>query len=130
MKTMQPAFNDTPYLDVLLELYRNPLHKHILPGANATATEHNPLCGDEITLMAVLQDNTIKEAAFLGEGCVISQASASLLTDHVTGKTISEAQALTLENILELLTLKNLNPTRQRCANIALVALHKALSSS
>jgi nitrogen fixation NifU-like protein len=124
---MHSAHDTTPYLDVLLELYRNPLHKHTLPGANAVATEHNPLCGDEITLMAVLQDNIVKEAAFLGDGCVISQASASLLTDHVIGKTISEAQALTLENLLELLTLKNLNPTRQRCANIALAALHKAL---
>lgn len=82
------------YQDLILDHTRKPRNFHDLPRANRRAEGHNPLCGDRISLAFDVADGTIREAAFEGAGCAISVASASMLTEAVTGKSVDEARRL------------------------------------
>ncbi|MDE6431818.1 MAG: SUF system NifU family Fe-S cluster assembly protein [Opitutales bacterium] len=79
------------YQDIILEHNRNPHNKHKSPDCNNCHEGYNPSCGDVVTICMVIEDNVIKDISFTGEGCAISQASASLMTDLLVGKTRSEA---------------------------------------
>jgi nitrogen fixation NifU-like protein len=116
------------YSELLLDLYRHPLNKKQLADFDINSVEFNPLCGDKVELFLKFDASDRLEAiGYQGEGCAISQAATSLLTEHVKGKTKQEIQALTGETLLDLLGLKNLNPTRMRCALLGLAAVQKAL---
>ncbi|MEP7013490.1 MAG: Fe-S cluster assembly sulfur transfer protein SufU [Acidobacteriota bacterium] len=82
------------YQDLILDHTRKPRNFHDLPQANRRAEGHNPLCGDRISLALDVQADQIREAAFEGSGCAISVASASMLTEAVTGKSVDEARCL------------------------------------
>jgi len=82
------------YQQVILDHSKSPRNFHKLEGANRTAQGHNPLCGDNITLYLLMDGETIKDIAFLGSGCAISKASASILTTALKGKTKSEVKGL------------------------------------
>ena len=83
------------YQDLILDHGKHPRNFRILPGANREALGHNPLCGDRLMLyLSVSQDGHIEEVTFQGSGCAISMASASMMTEMLKGKTISEAEAL------------------------------------
>ena len=82
------------YQEVLLDHYRRPRNKGALPAATANATGHNPLCGDEVNVAVQLDGDRIADVKFTGSGCAISQASASVMTQAVKGKTIAEADAI------------------------------------
>jgi len=79
------------YQEVILDHYRRPRNKGVLEGATHTITMNNPLCGDVIELMLIVEGDRIEAANFAGRGCSISQASASMLTGRVIGKTLEEA---------------------------------------
>ena len=91
------------YRDVILDHNRRPRNFGPLEGADATAEGFNPLCGDRLTLRLNLADDTIRDIRFEGQGCAISTASASLMTEAVKGKTRGEALAL-FERVHNLLT--------------------------
>jgi nitrogen fixation NifU-like protein len=80
------------YQEVILDHSRHPRHFGKLIGATHQAEGNNPLCGDEITLFVILNDQTIQNIQFTGTGCAICMASASLLTEHIAGKTLHQAQ--------------------------------------
>ena len=82
------------YQQVILDHCKKPRNFHELPHATRTAQGHNPLCGDNLKLFLALDGEVIKDASFVGSGCCISKASASLLTDAVKGKTKTEVQAI------------------------------------
>lgn len=82
------------YQQLIVDHNRNPRNFQRLENANRTAFGDNPLCGDRIELFLRVEDDTIKEIGFQGSGCAISQASASLMTQAVQGKSTAEAQAL------------------------------------
>jgi nitrogen fixation protein NifU and related proteins len=82
---------DDIYKEVILDHYKNPRNKRELPGAELSCTRNNPLCGDEITVLAHVEDGKVLEVAFQGAGCSISQSSASMMTEAVTGVTVDEA---------------------------------------
>jgi nitrogen fixation NifU-like protein len=83
------------YQDVILDHSRHPRHFGRLPQASHSGEGYNPLCGDRITLDLSLDDrNRIADIAFEGKGCAISQASASLMTDMLIGRTVEEAEKL------------------------------------
>lgn len=120
--------NDELYRETILELYRNPKNKKILADFSAHQTETNPLCGDEVELFIKFDERQkLIDIGFQGEGCAISQAGVSLLTEHIKGKTKEELQAITSEEVLVMLGLTNLNPTRMRCALLGLKTLQRAL---
>lgn len=134
------------YQSVLLEHSRSPRNQGALPGANRTAEGYNPLCGDRVTLWLRVDGDRVMEARFVGEGCAISRASASLLTGMVKGKTRSEAEELG-ERVQRLVTghasegdaaalgrLAALGgvarfPGRVKCATMAWHALRVALAA-
>jgi nitrogen fixation NifU-like protein len=83
------------YQEVILDHSRHPRHFGALEGATNTAEGHNPLCGDRVKINLIVgKDDRIKDISFEGKGCAISQASASLMTDMLVGRTVAEAEAL------------------------------------
>src|SRR5947207_5972809 len=96
------------YQQVILDHSRSPRNFHKLEGANRTAQGHNPLCGDNITLYLLTDGDVIKDISFLGSGCAISKASASILTDALKGKTKAEVKAL-FDKVRQMVTTGALN---------------------
>ena len=81
------------YQEVILDHSRHPRHFGVLEHATHKAEGYNPLCGDRVTVMLVLdEDGRVADIKFNGKGCAISQASASLMTDMLAGRTLEEAQ--------------------------------------
>ncbi len=91
------------YQEVILDHYKTPRNRGELSGADHRAEGNNPLCGDELTVTLQLAEGRIEEIRFRGQGCAISTASASLMTEAVRGKTADEAKRL-FESFRELLT--------------------------
>lgn len=83
------------YREVILDHYRSPRNKGHLDSPDATAEGVNPLCGDELTIDLNFEGDLVSEVAVEGEGCSISQASASMMTEAIKGKSRSEIEALT-----------------------------------
>jgi nitrogen fixation NifU-like protein len=82
------------YQEVILDHNRRPRNFRALAEANHKAEGFNPLCGDRLTLFLKVDGDVIRDASFLGSGCAISKASASLMTDTVKGKSVAEAESL------------------------------------
>lgn len=87
---MQNSF----YREIVNDHNLRPAHKHDLPGANMELRGVNPSCGDDITLYLYVEDGIIKDGAFTGDGCAISQASADMMLDLIIGKKKEEAMHL------------------------------------
>jgi len=114
---------DDFYRELILDHYKNPRHRGTLEPNDFSYEDSNPLCGDQIRIDVRLDDEQrVKEAAFTGRGCAISQASASLLTESIVGKPLAEVKALTREDILDLLGIE-LTPARLKCALLSLKVL-------
>lgn len=116
------------YHDIILDHYRNPRNHGALKKATHGDDAKNPTCGDELHMDILVENDTIVEVGFTGAGCAISQASASLLTEHVKGKLVSEALGLSPEDILKLLGV-TLSPNRLKCGLLSLETMKKALNS-
>ena len=82
------------YQDLILDHSRNPRNFHRIEHSNRHADGSNPLCGDKLSVYAVIENDVIREIGFTGAGCAIFIASASMMTESVTGKTIGEARAV------------------------------------
>lgn len=134
------------YQQVILDHNRSPRNFREVEGANRTAKGDNPLCGDKITVYARVEDGRIEDVGFQGTGCAISQASASLMTGAVKGKTIQEAEKLfrafhgmvagdatpdreVLGKLAAFAGVKEF-PARVKCANLPWHTLHAALENA
>jgi nitrogen fixation NifU-like protein len=117
---------DDLYRDEILEHYRRPHNFGTLPTPDAMHEGYNPLCGDRITLMLGLEGEEVKEVAFTGRGCAISQASASMLTDEIKGKPLSDVARLTNQDVLDELGIE-ISPARLKCALLSIETLRRAL---
>jgi nitrogen fixation NifU-like protein len=82
------------YQQVILDHCKKPRNFHELPQATCSAQGHNPLCGDQLKLFLAIEGDVIKDASFVGSGCCISKASASLLTENVKGKSKADVQKM------------------------------------
>jgi nitrogen fixation NifU-like protein len=91
------------YRDVIVDHNRNPRNFREMPEADRRADGYNPLCGDKLTVFVKLDGDRISDVSFHGTGCAISVASASLLTESVKGRTVSEAEKL-FSSMHDLLT--------------------------
>ena len=114
------------YRETLLEIYRNPTNRGEITKPDLEAKLVNPLCGDEVKLQIKLEKGTVKKAAFSGNGCAISQASASLLAESIQGKKLSDVNKLRGNDILELIGI-NPSPSRVGCALLSLEVLMEAI---
>jgi len=98
---------DALYQEVILDHYKNPQHKGLHVTYDAQVHHVNPSCGDEITLNIALENGSISSLSWDGVGCSISQASVSIMSDLVIGKTVDEARII-LDNFVELMQSKGL----------------------
>ncbi len=115
------------YQENILDHYKSPRNFGKIENASVHHHEYNPLCGDEIELFLVIDENKkVADVKFQGKGCAISQASASLLSEEIKGKSIEELKKLTKENILELLGIP-LSPVRLKCALLSLDTLKNSI---
>jgi len=135
---------DDIYKEVILDHYKNPRNKREMPDAERSCHRNNPLCGDDITVFVNAQGGTVAEVAFVGQGCSISQSSASMMTEAVTGATVEQARELIAQvrSMLageldpdedafgELVALKGVvkYPIRVKCAVLAWDVLQEALA--
>ena len=134
---------DELYREILIDHGRHPHNFGVLPGANVVGEGQNPICGDELSIALRFTDDRVSEARFRGRGCTISQASASMLTDAVVGRTAGElaslieaaeamlrGEALATPQLGDLETLQSVArfPARVKCALLAWKVLRRALA--
>jgi nitrogen fixation NifU-like protein len=115
--------DESIYREQIIDLYEHPLNYGEVEDPNFSYEEDNPLCGDVIRIDVRLDDqDRVAEVAWRGDGCAISQASASLLTEEIKGKTLEEVRAFTNEQLLELVGIP-LSMARVKCALLSLKVL-------
>lgn len=116
--------------DIILDHYHHPRHLGLLRRATHHAETANLSCGDSLTMDIVAKDDIIEQVGWIGNGCALSQAAASLLSESLSGKTLEEARALSKENLFALIGTDTLSPVRAKCALLTLETLHRALSKN
>lgn len=133
------------YQEVILDHNKRPRNRHALEDATSKSEGHNPLCGDQVTVFLKAEEGRVVDIAFEGQGCAISTASASLMTEAVKGKTLEEATAIFREfqemvtspdsdeehpNLGQLQVLAGVkdHPVRIKCATLPWHTLNAALS--
>lgn len=107
------------YRELILDHYQHPHNHGEIPDADISYEDSNPLCGDKIRIDIKLRGDIVEDVKFNGKGCAISQASASLLTDELIGKSLDEIKKMDKQFILDLLGIP-LGPTRIKCALLPL----------
>ncbi len=117
---------DQLYREALLERYSNPVNQGVIEKPDLEAKLSNPLCGDEVRLQFRLSQGIISQTRFAGNGCVLSQVSASLVAEYSEGKALAEIEQVSLIDILSLLGVTP-NPARLKCVTLSLDTLKKAL---
>jgi nitrogen fixation NifU-like protein len=113
------------YADELIEQYEHPHNNGVIKDADGEMHEHNPLCGDEITMYFSLKGNQISDIKFSGSGCVISMSTASKLTDFVKGMPLDKLEKMGVKDIIDLIGIDP-GPARLKCATLSLRALKEA----
>lgn len=114
------------YKELILENYRRPRNFGRVQKPDFFRDEENAFCGDMIEISGRLKKDKIKEIKFQGRGCVISQASSSILTEYVKNKSVKEIKKMSVKDMTKLLGVE-LSPTRMKCAELPLLALKKSL---
>ncbi len=114
---------DDLYREIIIERYKSPFYRGVLEPHDISFEDDNPVCGDHLRIdLRVDEHGKITEAAFSGEGCAISQASADLLIESIIGKSLDDVKRLTKDDILEMLGFE-LGPVRLKCALLSLKVL-------
>lgn len=136
---------DDLYRRVIMDHYKNPRNRGKFEDDVVTIDLNNPTCGDRISLQLKVEDDVVKDAKYMGEGCSISMSSASMMTDAVKGKTLDEAlemaskfsslmkgETVEFEDYEDLEALSGVNkfPARIKCATLAWNALRKGIDGT
>ena len=114
------------YRDYILDHYKNPRNFGELDAPDLEFHDHNPLCGDELAVQIKVEDGKIADLRFHGQGCAISQAAASIISDALKGMTVSEVANLDRRFVVDELGLE-LSPTRLKCGLLGLKVVQGAL---
>ena len=117
------------YQEQILDHYKHPRNRGEMKDADLQARDYNPLCGDDLTIyLKTDEKGTITDVKFTGQGCAISQSSASMLTMMLKGKNVTDAKAIDPDRIVKMLGIP-LSAVRLKCALLSLQVLKKALFS-
>ena len=114
------------YRENILDHYKKPRNFGELENADVSHEENNPFCGDRIVIELKIENGKLKNARFSGQGCAISIASASMLTEKARGMSLKDLRAMDKSDILKMLEI-DLSPTRLKCALLPLEVLQKAI---
>ncbi|MDE1851581.1 MAG: iron-sulfur cluster assembly scaffold protein [Candidatus Micrarchaeota archaeon] len=114
------------YAEELLYSYEHPHNKGRMEGAQAEMHEENISCGDKITVYLKIEDGKVSDVKFDGSGCVISMGSASMLTDHIRGKSLQELESMGKAGLLQVIGIDP-GPVRMHCATLSLRAIKEAV---
>jgi len=110
---------DDLYRELILDHSQHPHNHGEIPEADISYEDSNPLCGDKIRIDIKLRGDVIEDVKFNGKGCAISQASASMLTDELLGKSLEDVRKLDKQFVLDMLGIP-LGPSRIKCALLPL----------
>jgi len=110
------------YRDNIIDHYQNPRNYGTLEHPDISYEDSNPVCGDELRIDLQVKDDKVVDARFSGHGCSISQASASMLTEEIIGKSLEEVQQIDKQYLLDMLGIP-LGPVRLKCALLSLKVL-------
>ncbi|MGC8478478.1 MAG: Fe-S cluster assembly sulfur transfer protein SufU [Candidatus Micrarchaeia archaeon] len=117
---------DNLFAEQIISNYEHPHNKGKLEKPSVKHHEYNPTCGDELTLYLKIKNGKISDIKFEGDGCAISMASASMLTDMVKGKSLAEVEKMGVKDIIDLIGLDP-GPARLKCATLSLRTLKEAV---
>jgi nitrogen fixation NifU-like protein len=124
-----PLDEDELYQQRILDHYEEPFHRGACPAATHAHEGENPLCGDLVRVeLSIDMDGAIRDAYFSGDGCCISQASASMLIEQINGQNVEAVRQFTAQDMLNLFEAK-LTPNRQKCCLLCWRALQSAIYS-
>jgi nitrogen fixation NifU-like protein len=116
------------YVDLLIDHYENPRNQGAVDDASVVMSGGNPSCGDVVTMYVTIDpaSERITDIHFEGDGCTISQAGASLMTEEMVGKTVSEVEGMGYDVVVDLMG-RDVVATRMRCATLGLSTLKSAM---
>lgn len=114
------------YQEILMDHYRNPRNHGILAEHNFYAEQRNSSCGDEVVFTGRIVDNCLRDIGFEGKGCVISQATASILSEYVKNKPLDAILTLDKDDLIAMIGIP-LGPVRLLCALLSLTALQSGI---
>ena len=117
---------DNMYLEHILDLYKNPLNYGEMENPTLMRKGFNPLCGDDLEVFLKVEGDSIKDVKFSGEGCAISIASASIVSDYIIGKSIEDVMKLGREDVVGLLGI-TISSGRIKCALLFLKTVQEML---
>jgi nitrogen fixation protein NifU and related proteins len=114
------------YQEILMDHYRNPRNHGVIGAADFSAEQRNSSCGDEVLCTGIISENTLGDVLFQGKGCVISQATASLLSEYAQNKHLNVLLELDKDDIIAMIGMP-LGPVRLQCGLLPLMALQNGI---
>lgn len=120
---------DSLYAEDILDHYKHPRNFGQLDQPDIHVEASNPLCGDRLAMDLRVKDGVVEDVAFSGQGCAISQASASMLTEEIVGRRVEDLADTTREDILDMLGVE-VSYARMKCATLSLGLLRLALAEA
>jgi nitrogen fixation NifU-like protein len=114
------------YAEELLSSYETQEHKHKMEKPDAEMHEENVSCGDRITVFLKVENGTVKDVSYEGDGCVISMGSANILMEKLKGRSVQEIESMDKNSLIEIINLDP-GPVRMHCATLSLKAIKEAL---
>ena len=121
---------DDLYREYLVELYRHPHNFGLMDSPDVRQEGVNPLCGDQVTVDLLLDGEKVRGARFVGKGCAVSIAAASILTDLAPTRTVPELMAMDEAAMVSEMGLQSLTPARVKCAVLALKTLQAGVEAT
>jgi len=117
------------YRENIMDNYKEPRNFGKLHNFTIEYSDQNPLCGDKVHVYLKVEDGKVKDIKYESEGCAISIATASILSEAIKGKSIEDIKNLERDDILDMIGIK-LTPMRVKCAMLSLVAIKKGLDKN
>lgn len=118
------------YTEAIIDLAKNPLNRKVMEGATHTASGVNTTCGDHVRLYLLIKDDVVADASWEGDGCAISVAAASVLTEELKGKPLSTVSDFDKDTLMQVMEIPTLGPARVKCLTLSLETLHNAVCES
>lgn len=112
------------YREEILDHFKNPRNYGEIKRATHKATDRNASCGDRLEMSMIIEKDLIKAVKFQGEGCAVSLAAASMLTEKIKGMSIKKIEKMTEAEVVKMLRI-NISPARMKCATLGLVLCKK-----